>query len=180
MRALVCLSSLMLIIGVIAQVPCNIHGCTYEEATDGGSNPTITFPGLDYSPKCMRVASGTVVTFEGSFQSHPLVSGYFSKYWANLFGGRILTNFSDKIRPRLRSTQLRAPFPLKLIREWNLRSLWPRKALIRIIAITITTPECTAWSTSLQRHQKLQQVTTQKKIIILIFGNVIAIYCRSR
>jgi hypothetical protein len=78
MRALFCLIAFTLVINVFAQVPCNIHGCTYENAV--ASSSTIMFSSVDYtySPKCLRVASGTEVTFSGGFSGHPLVSGIYS------------------------------------------------------------------------------------------------------
>jgi hypothetical protein len=79
MRTLICLIAFALIFGVLAQSPCNVNGCTYEEATDGGSKPApITFGDYFYTPKCLRVAAGTVVTFEGDLEGHPLLSGAFS------------------------------------------------------------------------------------------------------
>jgi plastocyanin len=79
MRALFCLIAFTLVINVFAQVPCNIHGCTYENAV--ASSSTIMFSSVDYtySPKCLRVASGTEVTFSGGFSGHPLVSGIYNE-----------------------------------------------------------------------------------------------------
>jgi plastocyanin len=79
MRTLFCLFAFAIIFGVLAQSPCNVNGCTYEEATDGGSKPApITFGDYFYTPKCLRVAAGTVITFEGDLEGHPLLSGAFS------------------------------------------------------------------------------------------------------
>jgi len=36
---------------------------------------TIKIAGLSYAPPCIRVKTGTVVTFEGSFAIHPLQGG---------------------------------------------------------------------------------------------------------
>ena len=36
---------------------------------------TIKIVGLSYAPPCIRVKTGTVVTFEGSFAIHPLQGG---------------------------------------------------------------------------------------------------------
>jgi plastocyanin len=36
---------------------------------------TIQFPGLSYTPACIRVKKGTVVTFAGGFAAHPLQGG---------------------------------------------------------------------------------------------------------
>ena len=75
MRALFCLIAFSMVLSVLAQVPCDVHGCTYADAVEA---TTIDFGGdlgRIYSPKCIRVTSGTVVTFNGTFADHPLVSG---------------------------------------------------------------------------------------------------------
>ncbi len=46
-------------------------GCTtFTDGTAGAQ--TVSFPGFDYSPKCLRVKVGQAVTFSGSFSAHPL------------------------------------------------------------------------------------------------------------
>ncbi len=54
-----------------------IHGCDPATAQDETANAalTITFSGINYTPKCVRVKAGTVVTFSGDFTLHPLVGG---------------------------------------------------------------------------------------------------------
>lgn len=92
MRTLFCLFAFALIFGVLAQSPCNVNGCTYEEATDGGSKPApITFGDYFYTPKCLRVAAGTVITFEGDLEGHPLLSGAFNSgtFQLDAFNGTI-------------------------------------------------------------------------------------------
>ncbi|WP_170319981.1 plastocyanin/azurin family copper-binding protein [Polyangium spumosum] len=56
----------------------NINGCTPSMATDltAMSATTVTFSSLSYTPKCIKVKAGTVVTFSGSFANHPLQGGY--------------------------------------------------------------------------------------------------------
>jgi plastocyanin len=54
-----------------------VNGCTRATATDltGRAGTTITFTFASYSPPCIRVSVGTIVTFNGSFASHPLNPG---------------------------------------------------------------------------------------------------------
>jgi len=40
-----------------------------------GSATTITFAGMTYTPNCIDVAAGTMVTFSGDFIAHPLRPG---------------------------------------------------------------------------------------------------------
>jgi plastocyanin len=58
----------------------DLNGCTPSAATDltAQSNVTVTFPdGLvnTYTPRCIKVAAGAVVTFSGPFSQHPLQGG---------------------------------------------------------------------------------------------------------
>lgn len=81
MKTLFCVIAVALFFNVLAQVPCNIHECTFETAVEVVANDvTITFSSetYAYSPKCIRVASGAKVTFSGTFSGHPLVSGFYS------------------------------------------------------------------------------------------------------
>jgi plastocyanin len=57
----------------------NVHDCSQADATDmtAAAAATITFAGVAYTPKCVRVKAGTDVTFTGDFASHPLVGGEF-------------------------------------------------------------------------------------------------------
>ncbi len=57
-----------------------INGCTRAGALDlrGMASATVTFggtTGIAYAPPCIVVDVGTVVTFEGRFDSHPLQGG---------------------------------------------------------------------------------------------------------
>jgi len=54
--------------GFTAFAPCNA-------ATDYVAATTINFGGavgFDYSPKCLKVSAGAMVTFSGDFSTHPL------------------------------------------------------------------------------------------------------------
>jgi plastocyanin len=55
-----------------------INGCDIDTATNltGMSGTTVTFASFAYTPPCIKVSQGTVVTFSGAFASHPLVGGY--------------------------------------------------------------------------------------------------------
>ncbi len=66
--------------GCVQSVCGPINGCSLGAAQDltSQSAVTVTFAGFSYTPKCIRVASGTQVTFQGSFASHPLQGGYVS------------------------------------------------------------------------------------------------------
>ncbi|AKT37369.1 cupredoxin domain-containing protein [Chondromyces crocatus] len=57
-----------------------VNGCAPETAEDrtGEAAVSVAFGGglgQVYSPKCVTVSVGTVVTFTGSFQNHPLQGG---------------------------------------------------------------------------------------------------------
>lgn len=66
--------------GCIAGQCAAINGCLLETAQDmtGQSAINISFSSFFYSPKCIRVSTGTNVTFQGSFGTHPLLGGYVS------------------------------------------------------------------------------------------------------
>jgi plastocyanin len=51
--------------------------CVLAEAEDLTDQPTLTITseGVNYEPRCARVAVGTQVTFVSNFQTHPLVGG---------------------------------------------------------------------------------------------------------
>src|SRR5215813_12497252 len=40
-----------------------------------GTAVTVTFTNFSYSPKCIQIKAGTMVTFSGSFSNHPLMKG---------------------------------------------------------------------------------------------------------
>lgn len=54
-----------------------INGCDPAMATDQTGDPTATIMtmGLAYSPKCVRISTGTEVTFNSDFTLHPLRGG---------------------------------------------------------------------------------------------------------
>ncbi|EYF01343.1 Hypothetical protein CAP_8385 [Chondromyces apiculatus DSM 436] len=57
-----------------------VNGCTIDTATDMTNSAAVSIAfggaaGQTYNPKCLLVAAGTVVTFNGSFQNHPLQGG---------------------------------------------------------------------------------------------------------
>jgi plastocyanin len=54
-----------------------LNGCTLATATDltGQSMVNISFGGFFYTPKCIKVSPGTMVTWSGTFMSHPLQGG---------------------------------------------------------------------------------------------------------
>jgi plastocyanin len=55
------------------QCAASFAGCnTYTDATAAGADRTISFTCCQYTPKCLKIASGQSVTFAGSFGSHPL------------------------------------------------------------------------------------------------------------
>lgn len=58
----------------------NYNGCdtaAYVDASAVGASRTVTFPnaGLTYMPKCLLIAAGQTVTFNGAFGTHPLRKG---------------------------------------------------------------------------------------------------------
>jgi plastocyanin len=56
-----------------------VNGCTVATAQDltAMTTATVTFDNgnLTYAPKCIKVALGTSVTFNGAFAGHPLLGG---------------------------------------------------------------------------------------------------------
>ena len=62
-----------------SNVCSQLNGCDLATATDltAMATATVTFANgnFSYAPKCMKVKSGTVVTFNGSFSVHPLIGG---------------------------------------------------------------------------------------------------------
>ena len=51
--------------------------CVLAEAEDLTAQAAITIvsEGVNYDPRCIRIAVGTAVTFESDFQTHPIVGG---------------------------------------------------------------------------------------------------------
>jgi plastocyanin len=62
-----------------AECVTSVNGCTVASAQDltAMSATTVTFDNgnLSYAPKCIKVAVGTSVTFDGPFAGHPLLGG---------------------------------------------------------------------------------------------------------
>lgn len=63
--------------GAAADPTADVAGCTFAGATDGTAAATATVEaaktgGFDYTPKCLKVKKGTVVTFSGNSAVHPL------------------------------------------------------------------------------------------------------------
>jgi plastocyanin len=55
--------------------PAALNGCTaadYVDRTAASADRTVTW-GFDQTPKCMKIAAGQTVTFNGDFTQHPLV-----------------------------------------------------------------------------------------------------------
>ncbi len=56
-----------------------VNGCDLATATDmtASATTTVTFANgnFTYAPKCLKVKQGTVITFTGSYGSHPLLGG---------------------------------------------------------------------------------------------------------
>jgi plastocyanin len=54
-----------------------VNGCDLSTATvlTGGAPTTVLFSNFSYAPKCIKVTTGTVVTFDGDFTTHPLQGG---------------------------------------------------------------------------------------------------------
>jgi plastocyanin len=63
--------------GCIGNVCSLVNGCDLSTISSFGPS-TVAFGGalgLTYSPACIKVHAGTMVTFNGSFAGHPLVAG---------------------------------------------------------------------------------------------------------
>jgi plastocyanin len=54
-----------------------LNGCDPATAEDhtADAETTVTQAGLEYSPKCIRIAAGSTVKFMSTFAAHPLVGG---------------------------------------------------------------------------------------------------------
>jgi plastocyanin len=61
-------------------MPVVVNGCDSSMAIDKTSDATtmISFAGIEYTPRCVRVRSGSMVVFSGNFVTHPLVGGTVS------------------------------------------------------------------------------------------------------
>jgi plastocyanin len=66
--------------GCVQSVCGPINGCSLVTAQDLTSQSAVTvqFTSFSYTPKCIKVAPGTQITFQGSFVVHPLLGGYVS------------------------------------------------------------------------------------------------------
>ena len=66
--------------------PPSLNGCTAATAADHTNASTVTVnfggtggsPSFGYAPSCIKVSTGTMVTFAGPFGSHPFVTGKFT------------------------------------------------------------------------------------------------------
>jgi plastocyanin len=58
-------------------MPVIVNGCNSSTAVDMTASPAImiTFAGIEYTPQCVRIKSGTTIVFSGNFTNHPLVGG---------------------------------------------------------------------------------------------------------
>jgi plastocyanin len=58
-------------------MPITVNGCDSTMAIDKTNDPItmITFEGIEYTPRCVRVRAGSQVVLSGNFMSHPLVGG---------------------------------------------------------------------------------------------------------
>jgi plastocyanin len=55
--------------------PATLNGCSaadYVDRTGASADRTVTW-GFNQTPKCMKIAAGQTVTFNGDFTTHPLV-----------------------------------------------------------------------------------------------------------
>ena len=58
-------------------MPVMVNGCDSSMAIDKTKDAmtTISFAGIEYTPRCVRVHVGSTVIFDGNFAAHPLVGG---------------------------------------------------------------------------------------------------------
>jgi plastocyanin len=58
-------------------MPIMVNGCAASMAIDktNDATTTISFAGIEYTPRCVRVRAGGMVVFSGNFASHPLLGG---------------------------------------------------------------------------------------------------------
>jgi plastocyanin len=58
-------------------MPGMVNGCDSSMAIDKTKDATtmITFAGIEYTPRCVRVRAGSMLVFSGNFATHPLVGG---------------------------------------------------------------------------------------------------------
>jgi len=58
-------------------MPIMVNGCDSSMAIDKTNDATtmISFAGIEYTPRCVRIHAGSMVVFSGTFASHPLVGG---------------------------------------------------------------------------------------------------------
>ena len=57
-----------------------MNGCDSSMAIDKTNDAMtmISFEGIEYTPRCVRVRMGSTVVFSGNFTMHPLVGGTVS------------------------------------------------------------------------------------------------------
>lgn len=96
--------------GICTNSVCaQVNGCDLGNATDltGVASTSVAFGGvhgLTYSPKCIKVKQGTVVTFNGNFAGHPFVGG-------EVAGGSKVQASSGPFVPAV-STGMSTPFTM--------------------------------------------------------------------
>lgn len=58
-------------------MPVMVNGCDSSMAIDKTSDATttISFAGIEYTPRCVRVHAASMVVFSGNFATHPLMGG---------------------------------------------------------------------------------------------------------
>jgi plastocyanin len=60
-----------------AGMPVTVNGCDSGVAIDKTADALtmVSFEGIEYTPRCVRVRAGSKIVFSGNFVSHPLVGG---------------------------------------------------------------------------------------------------------
>lgn len=64
--------------GGAASLPAALNGCRaalYEDRTAADAERTIVAAGVSYTPKCITIAAGQSVRWQGSLTAHPLAPG---------------------------------------------------------------------------------------------------------
>jgi plastocyanin len=58
-------------------MPIMVNGCDSTMAIDKTADAMtlISFAGIEYTPRCVRIHAGAMVVFSGNFASHPLMGG---------------------------------------------------------------------------------------------------------
>jgi len=83
------------------------NGCVDSMAEDHTAEQSVTItstPSFTYTPKCIVIHTGTSVTFNSAFATHPLVGG-------TLEGGTKMPDASSPIKPQTTGTSATFMFP---------------------------------------------------------------------